>query len=154
MRSMLDSFAKHAAEDAVDAFSSDALVSAEHLRGQAKKRRIDEDYVDVVHLVVGQGAARTTGAGVRCLRGVDVGSTKRWDETRMAAYQAATKLQFHELQSVGLCFDAKRLGEPAEETLMITIADPTRDLSAWLPPQVVRPITMRALLVSQRGASH
>lgn len=114
-----------------------AVDQVQHFVVGGRKRRVDEDYKASLAEEVSGGAARTMGALLRA-RGLSDSRAQGWVEEHMAGVRASLLLSFDRPQNVGICFDASRLGNPSEETLMVQVTDGDRHLGAWFPPQVVR----------------
>ncbi len=61
-----------------------------------------------------------------------------WDERDVCGLQSAAWLQFLKSPCVQVSLDAKRLGNPAEDTLAYLALDAQSRRAMWLAPQVAR----------------
>ena len=105
-------------------------------RAGARRQRIDEDYKRaVVEDTVSSGAARTPRALMKADGIAEPDDVAKWTELHTLQRQSAAWLTFRNVQHLGLCGDASRLGNPAEETLMMAAWSGDASRGCWLPPQ-------------------
>lgn len=119
-------------------FLSDPLeAKPDHLTcGGNRKRRVDCDYKQAVVMgAMTKRRAPTPGAFAAASGDIARTTASSWSPILLGQYRAACMLQFAESSVVGLAYDASRLGQPKEETLMTAVCDPLQGIAAWLPPQ-------------------
>lgn len=127
-----DAIALHLAATA----SADAL-SAMHLAGAKRRRRMDEDYRQaLLSQVVSKGLALNTAAYARAVQDVNAKTAASWDRRFLGWYQAAGFRAFTNSKGISLATDACRVGQPGQEMLLTAIFDGDRNVGMWLPPQV------------------
>ena len=120
-----------------DSDKTDALKHASlRQTSKGKKRRIDEDYVAAVQAGVSAGRAGNSSILVRALGDVGSSVASEWDEKHLRTYAAQGHLSFRGCEVVGLTYDAARLGQPPEETIMFCLERVDTRETMWLPPQV------------------
>lgn len=123
-------------------YTSDATkVLDSGCRAPSKRRRIDEDFrLTVVADVARQGRAANA---VGFLRAVDKCSPKNaqpWSEQFLLEYEAAGWLAGARSSTVCCCFDASRIGNPAENTEIFgaqLFGPSSMDCFMWGPPQAI-----------------
>ncbi len=135
----------HALDAAVasEAWPSDPLEDPEYKREAVVSRgrgmRYDEDYKKAMSSAVLEGRAYS-GANLMRARIGGSGQTALKEESRfLRHYNASALLTCASVDSVGTCsmaIDAKRLGNPAEETELALFWTHGRQRSVVLPPQV------------------
>ena len=103
--------------------------------GPSKRRRIDPHVKAwVVQEAVQQGQQHSSSAAANALEpGVGAGQ-RQWREKEMSCVRAAMHLSFANPQSLSLCWDGMRLGNPAKEYLLAAVSGPG-NVHAVLPPQ-------------------
>ena len=103
--------------------------------GPSKRRRIDPHVKAwVVQEAVQQGQQHSSSAAANALEpGVGAGQ-RQWREKEMSCVRAAMHLSFANPQSLSVCWDGMRLGNPAKEYLLAAVSGPG-NVHAVLPPQ-------------------
>lgn len=104
--------------------------------GRGFKRRVDEDYVTAVHAGVGKGKVGNSSIMARALGDVGASAANGWGERFLRSYAAEGHLTFMDAEFVGLTYDAARLGQPPEETVMWCLEKLSSSEAMWLPLQV------------------
>lgn len=102
---------------------------------KGRKRRLDEDYIDALGSAVSSGRATSTSAVARVMGDISSSAANKHDEQFLRAYNAQGHLTFWGAEAVGLTYDAGRLGQPPEETVLFCIERVDRGEAMWLPPQ-------------------
>jgi len=103
-----------------------------------KRQRVDEDYKKaVVADTIEQGLAKTPRAllvtdGEACPDNVG-----KWDEEHTLNTMSANWLSFSRVQHMSVAGDGSRLGNPAEETVVMVACSPASRIATWLPPQAI-----------------
>ena len=126
----------------VSSIAPSLVQDTDEADGQPKKRhrRIDQDLkLAVVSTMLSGGRASNPSA---CLRTIDVCSEKkalRWVLGYMQKYQAQGWNQCREIlvRGIACCVDAKRLGQPAEETETYACVLYPHMKCMWLPVAVI-----------------
>jgi hypothetical protein len=122
----------------LDMFTTTDALKASHLQGPSKKRRIDEDFKQVVsENVLKEKRATSSAAFLRAAGEIHDSSGRQWDEKMLARYQGDCWASMASSECVVLAQDASRLGEPAEETLMQAAFSPGVAIGCWFPPQAI-----------------
>lgn len=132
------------------AFTQDA-TKAESTRAPGKKRRrVDQDLKHaVINDMIVSGRAKSSHAAARSLGDVVAKSTDKWDDRASLLYQAACWASCQGLRALSVAVDAKRLGQPAEETEVFAAWAWPQDVAMWLPPMVgcgLRPLGPQACM--------
>lgn len=60
-----------------------------------------------------------------------------WPEQLVCSHQSAGWLHFAQARSITICMDAKRLGNPGEDTEMLLATNNDSRRATWLPPQAI-----------------
>lgn len=108
------------------------------LMAPSGKRRLDDDLQFRASTAVHRdGLAGTTGAWVRAHRLAPSSSVGNWDQKFLAQYPAAMMLTLDEAQLVDIAFDCGRFGNPAEETLVMSLWSADKQSAGWLPCQAM-----------------
>lgn len=117
--------------------SGDALKNAAlHETGRGRKRRVDEDYIAALGAASSEGRGGNSSCIARALGDIDCSVANKHDEKFLREYNSAGHLLFEGVQECGLTYDASRLGQPPEETVMFCLERLDRGVAMWLPPQV------------------
>lgn len=134
---LLDSMAmfEGIVNEAVPKLGSTNLKRAhEHDPSKVKRARKDED---LVNCTVTSAASAHLSTGK--LAEVEVNASRRsghnWDERFLCKTQATAWLSFARAATLSLAADAKRLGNPAEDTICYFAVDPEHRIGTWFPPQ-------------------
>ena len=116
--------------------ATDAL-RANNVHGPARKRQIDEDFKQAsVHVTLQKRRATTAGQWLKADAACHRKLGDRWNEADLCSYQAACWMTFAKSQTLTVCVDGSRLGNPAEETINYVLWSPGNDYACWLPGQV------------------
>lgn len=131
--------------DAVPKLGSTNLKRAhEHDPSKVKRARKDED---LVSRAIADAASLHMSTGK--LLEVDASASSRsghsLEEHYVLKAQSSAWLSFSRSSTLSVAADAKRLGNPAEDTICYLAIDPAQRSATWLPPQ--------AALADTRGAS-
>jgi hypothetical protein len=135
LRAQLDKLALHISSCGDAIGTSDPLGADVQLR-DASKRRLDSDKKGfLVEMAVKHKRARTVGmlAKARCEPGSE--NASRWMLQNLGAYRLSLRLEFNEVQHLALAFDASRVGQPREETLIVAAINLDKGVAGWLCPQ-------------------
>ena len=127
---MMCSVARFLDHTAPVVFHSDPLKARDFLQTSIKRRRIGEDFKQCV-------CHKETTAWT-------------WVGPHVCHYRCATILSFQRSRCISVTHDAKRLGKPKEETLIIGVSDCKTLRSGWAPPQVVWVRAFWTLLLRSR----
>jgi hypothetical protein len=123
------------------AYTSDAMKSnAAALTACTRKRRVDEDLkTAIIDHMVDSKRAKSGRAAARADGSVDAGLVRKWEERALLEYQAAIWDIAENVEHISMSLDAKRIGQPAEETEVIACTAYPGKLAWWLPPAVMSP---------------
>lgn len=118
--------------------SLDALQHSALERKSSRKRMRDEDYRRaVMEIAIKQGRARSSACAAK-LGGLRSASVSDWQHRHMAALQAAAWRRCSGFSSVlVVCEDAARLGNPAEDFMVMVAECVEEGFSVYLPSQVM-----------------
>ena len=108
-----------------------------------KRRRVDEDYkAMVVRDAVAGGRASHTAAFLRADDRYSDKNADQWVTDELLSYQSAGWFAATTAHTVCCCFDAGRVGNPAEQTENIAaqLFSWTGNTFMWLPPQVANTV--------------
>ena len=117
--------------------SDDDALKLATLRQTAtgRKRRVDEDYVSALQASVSEGRAGNSGILARAYGDVTAGVANSWDAKFLRGYVAQGHLTFANAEVCALTYDAARLGQPPEETVLFCLERVDTRETMWLPPQ-------------------
>ncbi|CAE7032373.1 dpf-6 [Symbiodinium sp. CCMP2592] len=115
--------------------TSNPLEGDTDVRGK-NKRRLDGDRKSAL---IGRALTDRKAKSIHTLAVArdEVGgdNADRWLIQDVSAYRWATAASFQGVQNLALCYDASKVGQPKEETLVIAAAHVDRGLAAWFMPQ-------------------
>lgn len=113
---------------------SDLRRAALYDPSRAKRRRCDED---LQASVMQRSASCSQSAGnILAIDGSSRRSGTNWMEKMVCSFQSSAWLHFKGAPAVNLVMDAKRIGNPAEDTEVLLATNCGSLRSTWLPPQV------------------
>ena len=134
-QALLGSLTEHVAQNALFLGTSNPLDGDTDMRGKGK-RRLDADRKGAL---IGSALTDRKAKSIKTLslargeQGAD--NADRWLHEEAAAYRWAVAASFQGVQNLALCYDASKLGQPKEETLVVAAADVDRGRAAWFMPQ-------------------
>lgn len=127
--------------------SADALKEAcFHQTKSGRKRRLDEDYIAALGASAVAGRAGSSMCMARALGDIHPSSASRHNEKFLREYNSSGHLVFANAEACGMTYDAARLGQPPEETVMFMLERLDTNHAMWLPPQAFMGHVQRCLL--------
>lgn len=120
-------------------FEDDPLQARpDSLCTNSRKRRIDSDLKTAVVMdAMAKRRAMTPGAYATATGEYARSTAATWQPVLMGQYRAACFSELGGGDIYAVAFDASRLGQPKEETLMLALSLPLQGRAGWLPPQVI-----------------
>ena len=124
-------------DDRVEHAGDRDIASWRPLRGNSKNRHMEE--VVKRHFLHDQVQSGTTANGQETMRshGIREGTGRRWMQRQVRSYVGgAWRLpELQKLSTVGMVLDCARFGQPAKETLVVSLSCGLSGYGMWLPPQ-------------------